>query len=594
MKERAALYARVSTAHQERERTIASQLEALEQAAALRSTDVPSDRRYIDDGFSGSRLDRPALDALRDAAADGLLDLVFIYAPDRLARSYVHQQVVLEELGRRGVRVHFVERPIEDRPEDRLLVQMQGVIAEYERAKIFERTRRGRLHKVRTGQMLPFSFAPYGYAIIKSASSPQGVVVIDEVRAAHVRAMFRWIADEGLSARQAARRLNSLRAPTRQGGPWTGGTVYSVVTNLAYTGQAIYNKREATDPKRPRKPGSYARAGHTSHRLRPESQWLVIPIPAIVDAAMYQRARESLARNVIASPRNTRHEYLLRTLVVCGQCGRKRCCMRQPGPHGGYFYYVCRGRDSIDTGRSATCRARSVRAKELDALVWSALCEWLARPEMLEREVEAWRQRHSGDEQGAREQARLEQALQQLRTQIERLVDAYQHGALTVEELKARRERLEASRDATEERLADARVQRRRGEHFEHLVERLSAFAATLREGLASLDFEGRQRVVRLLIERVVVREDQVTIEHVVPLSGRFSNLRPNHLVGAANAARAPPRTLRAPRRGGTVGARPPAGPPAREGPTWPPRPKRGLERFPGWLRRSEGGGPTV
>ena len=168
MKKRAALYARVSTARQEQENTVQSQIAAIERACATTDVVIASELQFVDEGFSGSRLDRPALDALRDAAADGLIDVVFVYCPDRLARSYVHQQVVLEELDKRGVQVHFVEHPVGERAEDRLLIQMQGVIAEYERAKILERTRRGKMHKVREGRMLPFTAAPYGYAILPS------------------------------------------------------------------------------------------------------------------------------------------------------------------------------------------------------------------------------------------------------------------------------------------------------------------------------------------------------------------------------------------------------------------------------------------
>src|SRR3954466_13047077 len=124
MSERLALYARVSTAHQEQEKTIASQVEALERAACSRGLTVPSDRRYLDEGISGARLDRPALDALRDAAADGLIDRVLVFCPDRLARSYVHQHILIEELKRRGVEVHFVEHPLGEHAEDRLLAQM--------------------------------------------------------------------------------------------------------------------------------------------------------------------------------------------------------------------------------------------------------------------------------------------------------------------------------------------------------------------------------------------------------------------------------------------------------------------------------------
>jgi site-specific DNA recombinase len=219
MSQRAALYARVSTARQEQEQTVASQLEALENAATAMGLTVPAGRRYIDDGISGARLDRPGLDALRDAAADGLIDVVLVHAPDRLARNYVHQVVLVEELTNRGVHVHFVECPATERAEDRLLVQMQGIIAEYERAKIMERTRRGRIHKLRAGQMLPYSsVARYGYAIERSADGLRRTVVIDEVEAQHVRAMYRWVREEDLSSRAVARRLNAQGDTSSQGG----------------------------------------------------------------------------------------------------------------------------------------------------------------------------------------------------------------------------------------------------------------------------------------------------------------------------------------------------------------------------------------
>lgn len=236
MTERAALYARVSTARQEQEKTVASQVEALTQAANAQGLSIPQEHQYIDEGFSGSRLDRPGLDRLRDAAADGLIDVALIYCPDRLARSYVHQQVVLEELQKRGVRVHFVEHPVGERAEDRLLVQMQGVIAEYERAKILERTRRGRMHKVRSGQMLPFSTAPFGYTIFRSREVPQGVVVVNEIEAEYVRAMYRWVLEEHLSARQVAKRLNAQGLRPRRARLWLASSTHVVLTNPAYTG----------------------------------------------------------------------------------------------------------------------------------------------------------------------------------------------------------------------------------------------------------------------------------------------------------------------------------------------------------------------
>jgi site-specific DNA recombinase len=233
MTERAALYARVSTSRQEQEKTVRSQVDAIERACVEAGIVVSPERRYVDEGFSGSRLDRPALDALRDAVADGLIDRVLVYCPDRLARSYVHQQVILEELAKRGAQVHFVEHPVGERAEDRLLVQMQGVIAEYERAKILERTRRGRMHKVREGRMLPFGTAPYGYAIVRSRELPGGSVIVDEVEAQNVRSMYRWVIEDGLSARQVAKRLNALGIRPRRAKLWVVGSVHVILTNPA-------------------------------------------------------------------------------------------------------------------------------------------------------------------------------------------------------------------------------------------------------------------------------------------------------------------------------------------------------------------------
>ncbi len=354
---RIGLYARVSTAHQAHERTVAAQLQALEEAARALGAAGASVRHFVDDGFSGSRLDRPALDALRDAAADGELDGVFVYAPDRLARNYVHQHLLLEELTKRGVAVHFVERPIGASAEDRLLVQMQGVIAEYERAKILERTRRGKLHKLRSGDLCPYpSVAPYGYTLATVGEPAKKIVVIDEVEATHVRTMFRWVVDDDLSARAVAKRLNAAGIPPRRGQYWTDSTVHRLLTSPAYMGQATYNRYESVEPTRPRCPGAYRKHAKSSRRRRPHAQWLTVPIPALIDAETHDRVRATFARHKTFARRNTQHDYLLRGLVVCGACGRRMQALRQwRPPHYEYFLYGCGRPDTTATGGAERC-----------------------------------------------------------------------------------------------------------------------------------------------------------------------------------------------------------------------------------------------
>jgi site-specific DNA recombinase len=542
---RAAFYARVSTARQEQEQTIASQVAALETAAGALGLHVPADRRYVDDGVSGSRLDRPGLDELRDAAADGLIDVVLIHCPDRLARNFVYQQVVLEELSKRGVDVHFVERPIGERPEDRLLVQMQGVIAEYERAKIVERTRRGRLHKVRTGHLLPFTTPPYGYAILRTPESPQGMVVVDEVQAEHVRAMYRWVLEENLSTRQIATRLNERGVGAQRKPFWVASSVQHVLKNPAYTGRAYFGKTEPAEPIKPMKPGGYRKVLKSSHVRRPRTQWMEVRIPTIIDDNLQTQVHACLKRHAHFSPRNTKREYLLKGLIKCGLCGlgMEAAYKRFKGRYDyEYYWYHCRGRrTAVNTGRDCKCTTKNVRANELDRIVWETIVSWLRSPTMLREEVTSWRATRTSSSSLAREQVRLQAAQRQIERQIERLLDAYQRGAINLDELKARRERLEAMRADADARHQVLHAEALNQARVDRVGDDLTAFAATLQKGLNNMDFGERQRLVRLLVERVVIRDDRLTIEHAVPLSGRFSGLRPSEGVrGGARNLRAP------------------------------------------------------
>ncbi len=531
MTRRVALYARVSTARQEQEQTIASQLASLRATIADAGDVVADEHQYLDEGYSGSRLARPGLDKLRDAAADGLLDIVFVYCPDRLARNFVHQQVLVEELQKRGVEVHFVERPIGERAEDRLLMQMQGVIAEYERAKIVERTRRGKLHKVKTGQSLPFTAPPYGYAIVRTPEAPRGVVVVDEVQAQHVREMFRWACDEDLSILKIARRLNQLGVPPMRASKWGTTSVYRILINPAYTGRAYYGKTEAAEPRKPTRAGGYRKDVKSSSVARPRDQWLELRVPPVVDEAVARRAREAMSRHRTLASRNVRHDYLLRALVTCGHCGlRMLATYTNVRGTGGYFYYTCRGRKSLEeTCRAARCTAPSIRAEQLDDVAWNALVDWIKSPDLLREQVAAWKDTRQSATERTKDRSNLAKKLRQLDLQVERLVDAYQAGAIGVDELKERRERLSTMRDTARTQDQQLRAEEMSHGRLHQMADDITAFAATLTQGLDKLDFAGRQRLVRLLIERVVVKDERVTIEHVVPLSGRFSGLHSRH-----------------------------------------------------------------
>lgn len=532
-----ALYARVSTGRQEHERTIESQLEAL--TTRVR-TDHPSGsppRVFRDEGYSGARLDRPGLDALRDAAADGQIGTLYVYDPDRLARNFVHQQVLLEEFERRGVPLVFVQRPLSDRPEDRMLAQMQGIFAEYERTKIVERTRRGRLYKARMG-LYAWTNPPYGFRVTRGLKGAPAVISIHEGESPWVRKMFEWVVEEGLSGRQVAKRLNRLEVRPRKSEVWNQASVRVILRNPAYAGTTYYNCRESAEPRRRRRLHEYPRTWKSSHRTRPKEEWIAVPVPALVSPEMQGRAKEVLHRHRWDLPRNTLYPYLLRTLVVCGECGLRMgaSTLRSWWPRhtrGGrewYPYYDCKAhtRGPEDTGRLTKCPSRRVRADRLDEVVWSSLGEFLQKPEVLKVEIATYAEDRRRSTQGEETEAnRQEERRRQLSRQRTRLVDAYQAGLLDQSELKMRGERIEAEEGEARRRLAELQALKVSGVKAEELYREAEAFCARLREGLERLTFEDRVKVVRWLVERVVVKGGEVIVEHVIPLTGRFRRNTP-------------------------------------------------------------------
>jgi site-specific DNA recombinase len=235
---RVALYARVSTEQQARDHTIASQLAALRERIAADGGELEPDDAYINEGYSGSLLLRPALERLRDAVAAGEIERVYVLAPDRLARRYAHQVFLIEEFQRAGAELVFLNHPTCGTAEDDLLLQIQGVIAEYERAKILERSRRGRRHAARSGLVNAFTTAPYGYRYIPKDLGDGTVrfeVVPEEARV--VRQIFAWVSLERLSLREVYRRLQHAGCVPRRGaGRWYASTVRGMLQNMSYIG----------------------------------------------------------------------------------------------------------------------------------------------------------------------------------------------------------------------------------------------------------------------------------------------------------------------------------------------------------------------
>src|SRR5499425_2616341 len=255
MNKPAALYARVSSDRQKENHTITSQVAALAQYAETNGYLVPPEWQFQDDGYSGATLVRPGLEALRDLAAAGQIQAALVYSPDRLSRKYAYQVLLAEELARCGVEVVFLKAPFGATAEDQLLVQFQGMIAEYERAQIAERSRRGKRHRAQQGLINVLSGAPYGYRYIKKNDSSAAYYQVLEAEAEIVRKIFDWYTHSGLSIGAITRELNQLQIPTRSGkGRWERSVVWAVLRNPAYVGRACFGKTERRERRRITRP----------------------------------------------------------------------------------------------------------------------------------------------------------------------------------------------------------------------------------------------------------------------------------------------------------------------------------------------------
>src|SRR6516164_5562303 len=298
----AAIYARVSSERQRQEQTIASQTAALRELAEQRGLVVPEELVFEDDGFSGASLQRPALEQLRDRAFEECFEVVLCHAPDRLARRYAYQVLLLEELARGGVEVVFAKGPERSgSPEDELLRQFQGMIAEYERAQIAERCRRGKLHRARAGAVSVLSGAPYGYRYVRRTEHADAFYEIDELEAPVVREIFERYVERRESIVQIGRALSKQGVPTRTGTPhWGSSTIWAILRNPAYIGQAAYGRRRSTgEPAKPlrRTRQQGRRLGRYGYEHVGPEHWLRIPVPALTGEEQYALAQELLARN---------------------------------------------------------------------------------------------------------------------------------------------------------------------------------------------------------------------------------------------------------------------------------------------------------
>ena len=517
----AAIYARVSSNRQKEEHTIASQTEALRAFALQQGFHVPDEWVFEDEGYSGATLIRPGLEKIRDLAAEGQIDAVLVHSPDRLSRKYAYQVLLMEELARNNVQTLFVKAPQTATPEDQLLLQFQGMISEYERAQIMERSRRGKRHRALQGVVNVLSGAPYGYQYIRKSEQTSASYAIIEAEAAVVRMVYERYTVRGLSIGAITRLLNEQGVPTRKRiSRWERSTVWAMLRNPAYKGTACFNKTKSSKRQRITRPirlrGGFASRDSASHE-RPRAEWIGIPVPPIITEETFALAAERLQDNKDHAPRRTVTPSVVQGLVSCRKCGYGLYRTSTRTTARMIYYYRCLGSDAWRHLGGSVCDSKPVRQDLLDELVWREVVRLLESPQLIQEELERRLAAARNASPAKRREDTLQRELARVQKSADRLMTAYQEDLLSLDdlrrrmpELRKREQAIGAELDAIQSQLAD-----RAG--YLRLAETVTSFLARLRTTAKTLDVSERQRIVQLLVKEILVSNDKIVIRHSIP-----------------------------------------------------------------------------
>lgn len=512
----AAVYARVSGDRQKKEETIKSQLDAIQTYAKTKNYNIVKDWIFQDEAEKGQFLDRPGLDALRDLARDGGPDVIIVYEPDRLVRRNVYQTFLIEEFEKAGVSVEFVKIKSPETPEDQLALNVMGAFAEYERTKIIDRCRRGRLYKAKTGNLSVIPRAPYGYN--HKNDSQTDTYEIDPEKSNIVKEIFFLYTRQQYSLGAICNHLDGKNIPTPKNGKhWERATIRDILKNETYIGTAYFGKTEKYEgvPNRIiRCNGKKIKKNHHARKERSKDLWIPMTVPGFISESDFHEAQKLLDANKKFSQRNTKELSLLQGILVCNKCGRSF----YKKIRGNASYYIC---SSSCQKSLPKCGTKPLNLQKLDSYVWNEVIKLLKDPTYLEQEIARRIDESKQNISKHLQEEKVEKELAQLEKAKDKLLDAYQNGnCLTLDELRDRIEKIKSKKEGLEadlKKIKELEVEREREidikASLEYLEKKLVASST-------ELPAKEKQKVVRLLIEEIVISDELIQIKHCIPPRG--------------------------------------------------------------------------
>lgn len=498
------LYARVSTSRQENEQTIDSQLDEIKSKIESDGNILSSAHIFIDNGWTGSILARPALDELRDSINKQEIEILYVYDLGRLSRDFTNQLILIKEIEEAGVKLLSLHDINPENQEQGFIRNILGSFHDYERVKIADRFRRGKLYKAKNGVLINGQ-SLYGYNYVKKTDTTPAHYEINEEETRVVEMIFRWVGNDGISLREVIRKLYDLGISPRKRKRefWTKGPIVRLLRCRAYLdGIIYYNKSEAVVARNPVENGKYKKVKKTSRVVRPKEDWLPFNIPTILqNDGVFERVQQILSDNQKYASKNRKYNYLLTSKVFCG-CGNRR--VGDGYSKGSNHYYRCAER-IYKFPLEGRCKIPGVNAVVMDGLFWEELKKFLADPDLLRQQA------HLDTEAQLKQSMsnfsvseKINEQLTKLKEEENRYAKAYGTSSIDFEQFQELIKEVKKKRLAYEMQLKELQDE---GSIPEANHEELDELCSEAKKVLKSLDPENKSQIVREVIKQVIIKE---------------------------------------------------------------------------------------
>lgn len=506
---RSGLYARVSTAHQEEEQTIKMQISEIKEKIKEDGNYLVPDCVYVDDGYSGEVADRPDLDRMRNDARARKFEVLYAWDRGRISRVFFQQEVIIDELEKFDIEFVSLRDTKAVTEMDKIMQSVQGVFHQYEKFKIYDRFRTGKIRKVRDGKLLGYQ-AKYGYRYVPKTKERNGYFVVNDKEARVVRMIFEWIGNDQMTINGVIRKLYELKIPPKKNKrpTWAKGPINSMLKDSTYIGLHYYNKTEAILTEKAKHTKVYRKVNKTGRRMKPKEDWIPVSVPAIISKELFDKVQEQLKQNSKFSTRNRKAEYLLVGVVYC-PCG----CRRTGEGLNGHYYYRCTDRIHRFP-MSKQCHEKGVNAQVADIFAWQELYKLLTKSELLEAQAKRWIESRNSSKHDEPELIGIDRELESLSEEEKRYTEAYGAKITPFEIYKDLMDQAKNRRDYLLGRKFE--IDDRQKQKINIPPKELARLA---KETIEGFNFDDKQVIIRQLVEKVVATKEKLTITGHIPVN---------------------------------------------------------------------------